>query len=238
MLTGQVVGNRQCFLVSRILLTPFLALLQVGCGTTILPARLKEALSEANLAAAQTSILEQDRVKIRDAEHLYYYRAFRRVFGPGCPPGMVRWGSDPCIACGFQLQQPTQTFCVVCGEYPARKPAECERGGDEGGGDKKGQGDMKNTNDVGSEEGCGESGVQGRGNGEGGTVGTGGVEEGLEKSGHKERGKSGIGKVATEGTKGLETEGQTKAPPSRTSSADSTDDYADASETLDESGDG
>jgi hypothetical protein len=219
-------------------LIPSLSFLQVGCGTTILPARLKEALSEADLAAAQKSILEQDRVKIRDAEHLYYYRAFRRVFGPGCPLGMVRWGSDPCIACGFQLQQPTQTFCVVCGEYPARKPVESERGGDEGGADKKGQGDMKNTNDVGGEEGYGESGVDGRGNGEGGKVDTGGGEEEPEKSGHKERGKGGTGKVTTEGTKGPETEGQTKAPPSRTSSADSTDDYADASETLEESGDG
>ena len=74
--------------------------------------------------AERDAILEKDGVEIRDSEHLHYYRIFQSVFSledetmeiPGCP----RYGSDPCRACGWQLEAPTQDFCVICGAYPAR----------------------------------------------------------------------------------------------------------------------
>ncbi|KAJ1560881.1 hypothetical protein HK405_005614 [Cladochytrium tenue] len=33
----------------------------------------------------------------------------------------VRFGGDPCIRCGFELERPDQYFCVVCGAWPARE---------------------------------------------------------------------------------------------------------------------
>ena len=77
---------------------------------------------------------------------------------------MVRFGPDPCIACGYELQQPSQMFCVVCGEYPARKT----------GGGKKGVGDEKGGAGLSREKG-GEAGANE------GTDGKKGAEEGGRK---------------------------------------------------------
>lgn len=261
---------------------------QVGCGTTVLPARFKEALSEADLAAAQKTIRELDRVRIRDAEHLHYYRAFRTVFGPGDPPGMVRWGPDPCVACGYELQQPSQMFCVVCGEYPARKPAGGERkdgaggggkGGSNGGGGQSAKGVMGgkgNSGGIGerkegeTEEGGLRSGGEGTATGdaqesvsarggaqslanEGGAssmvgretrnggketaganrpqllvadVSVPGFDKSLERNNSSER---------VVGSGGQRESPKFLAPVSRTSSADSNEDYASADEYFDES---
>lgn len=71
-------------------------------------------------------IKTEDGVIIRDAEHLHYFRVFKGLFGTekGIEiPGWPRHGSDPCLECGWQLESPTQLFCVVCGCYPARTMA-------------------------------------------------------------------------------------------------------------------
>ncbi|KAJ3039392.1 hypothetical protein HDV00_012268 [Rhizophlyctis rosea] len=115
--------------------------IEVGSGTTTLP-KLFEALDDKEEVEREKGrIWIEDKIKIRDVEHLHYYRVFRRIFykesddGSGgtwtCP--VERYGSDPCRSCGFQLQRPEQYFCVVCGEWPAREgglPQDVEEGDD------------------------------------------------------------------------------------------------------------
>lgn len=117
--------------------------IEVGSGTTILPRAFAERCDKAEFEKEKLQIWEEDRIKIRDAEHLHYYRVFQRAFTIDrnsvghsvtrfcCP--VERYGSDPCRACGFQLERPDQYFCVVCGEWPAREggPPNDDREGDE-----------------------------------------------------------------------------------------------------------
>ncbi|GBG93471.1 hypothetical protein CBR_g71074, partial [Chara braunii] len=93
----------------------------VGCGTTSLPGYFESSMSQEEFKQAQKHILEADRVEIRDPEHLYNYRVFKRVFGEENPPGKGRWGEICCEGCGFDLQFDNQVFCLTCGKYPARR---------------------------------------------------------------------------------------------------------------------
>ena len=110
------------------------------------------AAAAAAAGAAANEILrikQEDRVTIRDLEHLYYYREFRRIFATDEDVGVPRFSTDPCVGCGFQVQctsylpfhtpphtflsqypnltqlkSPTEMFCHICGAWPARSPPE------------------------------------------------------------------------------------------------------------------
>ena len=57
-------------------------------------------------------IKQEDNVIIRDLEHLYYYREFRRIFPTDEEVGVPRFSTDPCIGCGFQVHYiPFIHFC-------------------------------------------------------------------------------------------------------------------------------
>ncbi|KND04564.1 uncharacterized protein SPPG_00285 [Spizellomyces punctatus DAOM BR117] len=115
--------------------------IEVGSGTTVLPKVFEKRCDEIKVEQEIQDIAHRDRIKIRDAEHLHYYRAFQRAFALpskndqptqfNCP--VARYASDPCRACGFQLQRADQFFCVVCGEWPARDggPPTDDQEGDE-----------------------------------------------------------------------------------------------------------
>ncbi|ORX93894.1 adenine nucleotide alpha hydrolases-like protein [Basidiobolus meristosporus CBS 931.73] len=92
--------------------------IEVGSGSTTLPQYLQERIDPEDLARQQKEILEQDRINIRDAEHLAYYRIFKRVFGDQCPT--PRFQDDPCIQCGYQIASKDKNFCYTCGQWPAR----------------------------------------------------------------------------------------------------------------------
>ncbi|KAF8985963.1 hypothetical protein BGZ46_000049 [Entomortierella lignicola] len=97
--------------------------IEVGSGTTILPKMFQESMSPEELKKEQDRILEEDGIKIRDAEHLQYYKVFKKVFGDDLstyPEKLTKDGRDPCPGCGFNLSSPEQTFCVICGQWPAR----------------------------------------------------------------------------------------------------------------------
>jgi asparagine synthase (glutamine-hydrolysing) len=93
--------------------------IEVGSGSTALPAWFAERTPNERLRAAQAEVHRDDRIDIRDAEHLAYYRVFRKVH-------LGRLGErtfEPatcCAHCGFGLPRPTSTFCLTCGAYPAR----------------------------------------------------------------------------------------------------------------------
>jgi asparagine synthase (glutamine-hydrolysing) len=92
--------------------------IEVGSGATRLPQWFGERTSAAFLSAEQARIRREDRVEIRDAEHLAYYRAFRRTF----PEALAERTPGPttCAHCGFGLSRPDSTFCTTCGAFPAR----------------------------------------------------------------------------------------------------------------------
>ena len=89
---------------------------QVGSGATALNVGKSDYFSllippEVFDREAKTA-LDHDRVVIRDAEHLFYDRAFRRVFPHDADVGVERFGDDPCVACGFQV---CMHVCVCAG---------------------------------------------------------------------------------------------------------------------------
>ncbi len=92
--------------------------IEVGSGSTQLPRYFSDSLSPDRFRAEQRRIAETDRVEIRDAEHLAYYRAFRAEFD-GAPP-LPRFAADPCARCGYELPRRDALFCPTCGAYPAR----------------------------------------------------------------------------------------------------------------------
>ncbi|KNE69518.1 hypothetical protein AMAG_19986 [Allomyces macrogynus ATCC 38327] len=116
--------------------------IEVGAGTTVLPKLLAASTPTADLERGIRDAKNQYGITIRDAEHLLYFQHFRAIFldRPHAPAPEttteltelteadartrrvlpVRHGSDPCRECAYQLQAPTQMFCVVCGAWPAR----------------------------------------------------------------------------------------------------------------------
>jgi asparagine synthase (glutamine-hydrolysing) len=92
--------------------------IEVGSGSTRLPAWYTDRTPAERLTREQERIRSEDRVEIRDAEHLAYYLAFRRVF-----PELLTertFGKNSCRHCGFDLPRPDSVFCTTCGAYPAR----------------------------------------------------------------------------------------------------------------------
>ncbi|GJJ73049.1 asparagine synthase (glutamine-hydrolysing) [Entomortierella parvispora] len=97
--------------------------IEVGSGTTVLPQLFQESMSPEDLKAEQDRIMKEEGIEIRDVEHLQYFKVFKKVFGSDLstyPEKLVKDGRDPCPGCGFNLRTPDQTFCVICGKWPAR----------------------------------------------------------------------------------------------------------------------
>ncbi len=92
--------------------------IEVGSGSTRLPTFFRERIALETLEAEKERIEREDRIEIRDAEHLAYYRRFHRLFGDS--PPLPRYVGDCCEKCGFQLPTPESTFCFTCGAWPAR----------------------------------------------------------------------------------------------------------------------
>lgn len=94
--------------------------IEQGSGTTILP-QLLQAEADESFKVTQQDIFDKYSINIRDPEHLYYFKAFQRVFGSDLDNGLERNGSDPCVECCFQLPDNKTMFCKVCGAWPARQ---------------------------------------------------------------------------------------------------------------------
>lgn len=87
--------------------------IEVGSGATKLRAYCTERVGQQYDAEA-ARVLAHDGVRIRDAEHLAYYRIYRDVFGRS--PRGTGDGPKECPACG--ARGPDGTYCRVCGAYP------------------------------------------------------------------------------------------------------------------------
>ena len=88
--------------------------IEVGSGTTILPKYLAKKISDSDFAIKKKKILENDKVTIRDQEHLVYYEAYREVVG-------VPHAKDPdartCPQCNSNVSD-NAVVCRTCGAYP------------------------------------------------------------------------------------------------------------------------
>lgn len=87
--------------------------IEIGSGATALGPHLASQL-EPQLAQEIARIRAEDRVRLRDAEHLAYYRMYREVFG-GPPRGDP---AQPKECPGCHARGPEGTYCTVCGAYP------------------------------------------------------------------------------------------------------------------------
>ena len=98
--------------------------IEVGSGSTRLSQNefWAEQVPADELAAEQERLLAEEKVTVRDAEHLVYWRAFKREFPDGIA-GRKRFADLPCNGCGYELSRPTALFCHVCGAYPAQEVA-------------------------------------------------------------------------------------------------------------------
>lgn len=87
--------------------------IEIGSGATALGMHLAERLGPIFPSEA-ARILAEDRVVLRDAEHLAYYRVYREVFGgpPRADPSLPK----ECPGC--HARGPEGTYCTVCGAYP------------------------------------------------------------------------------------------------------------------------
>lgn len=87
--------------------------IEYGCGTTTLPKVFEQKMTSEEFQEKQRRIKEEDRVTIRDREHLAYYEVFRSVIGTD------RGGSEErtCPQCNWAVPEDA-TFCRTCGAYP------------------------------------------------------------------------------------------------------------------------
>ncbi len=103
---------------------------EVGCGTTALGSApwlnregyFDSRISDSDYARSAAVALDKHGVKLRDKEHLAYFRVFEESFGANgslVVPGKPRPNDDPCPACGFALAAEEATFCLTCGHYDA-----------------------------------------------------------------------------------------------------------------------
>lgn len=87
--------------------------IEVGSGATRLREHVAALVGDGSVAEI-ARILIEDRVRLRDAEHLAYYRIYRQVFGG--PPRPDPEPPKDCPAC--HARGPEGTYCTVCGAYP------------------------------------------------------------------------------------------------------------------------
>lgn len=87
--------------------------IEVGSGASALGAHVAAQVGAA-FAEEAARMLTQDRVTIRDAEHLAYYRVYRAVFGG--PPRPDHSLPKECPGC--HARGPEGNYCTVCGAYP------------------------------------------------------------------------------------------------------------------------
>jgi asparagine synthase (glutamine-hydrolysing) len=92
--------------------------IEVGSGSARLPEWFARRTAVDEFGFEQKRLRQQDRVEIRDPEHLAYFQAFRRAFPSRLSE--ARFTSGCCVHCGFRLARRQATFCRTCGAYPAQ----------------------------------------------------------------------------------------------------------------------
>jgi asparagine synthase (glutamine-hydrolysing) len=88
--------------------------LEVGTGTTVLPALFDSKIPDFTYNLKKDRIQREDGVKITGKEQLHYYEIYREVIGiPGVGTGEGR----KCPDCGARVGEKIE-YCATCGAYP------------------------------------------------------------------------------------------------------------------------
>jgi asparagine synthase (glutamine-hydrolysing) len=87
--------------------------IEEGWGTSVLPQFFEEKISDEEFLAKREKHHRDDRVTVRDKEHLYYYEVFRSIFGV---PKPTKSNMRTCPACGSGLPE-NASFCRTCGAW-------------------------------------------------------------------------------------------------------------------------
>lgn len=85
--------------------------IESGTGTTVFPDKFESLIGDVEFSAKKETIKEEDGVRIRSKEQLYYYDIYRSTFGPPEPEDSER---RTCPYCGTNVRTDA-TFCRTCG---------------------------------------------------------------------------------------------------------------------------
>ena len=88
--------------------------IEVGSGTTILLSLFDSRISDLEFSEKKREYLDEDRVVIRDKEHLFYYEIYRSEIGK---PYAEVSSAPTCPDCGSNVEEGA-SFCRICGAYP------------------------------------------------------------------------------------------------------------------------
>ena len=88
--------------------------IEYGSGTTTLPDFFNKKISDIEFENKKRKYLAEDKVTIRDKEHLFYYEAYRSLIGV---PHPVRGDGKICPQCNSNVPEKA-TYCRTCGAYP------------------------------------------------------------------------------------------------------------------------
>jgi len=88
--------------------------LQDGAGTIGLTEIFNATIQDSVFAETTKKIEEEDDVKIRSKESLYYYQIYRKQFDA---PKNLHSSDDMCPYCQFGVKRDTR-FCHMCGSFP------------------------------------------------------------------------------------------------------------------------
>lgn len=86
--------------------------LEQGSGFDQISRRFQRVINDEEFAK-ELKIITNEKVKVRDKEHLYYYRIYRSVFGS---PINEYTNSPRCSFCSSPLASPR--YCYTCGAFP------------------------------------------------------------------------------------------------------------------------
>lgn len=84
-----------------------------GSGFSFIGEYMKQVFKEEQFVAECEEVKEKDNVKIRDKEHLFYYKAFRKYY----PAPKEKKGDTRCPECNGYFQW-SGKFCRLCGAFP------------------------------------------------------------------------------------------------------------------------
>jgi asparagine synthase (glutamine-hydrolysing) len=116
---GQVWGKwilRKAFenIVPQEIVWRVKAPIEVGSGTATLPSRFDSTIPDLEFDEKRARYLNQDKVTIRDKEHLFYYEVYRSIVGV---PHPTLASAKICPDCNSDVPNEA-SFCRTCGAYP------------------------------------------------------------------------------------------------------------------------
>ncbi|MFX1449840.1 MAG: asparagine synthase C-terminal domain-containing protein [Promethearchaeota archaeon] len=88
--------------------------IEQGSGTSTLPNLFNQRISDSDFIEKKRNYLEEDGVKIRDKEQLFYYEVYRKSIGV---PKAINPNKKTCPDCNSNVDNEA-TYCKICGAYP------------------------------------------------------------------------------------------------------------------------